>query len=147
MRTKEVLASIAIVGAVAAFAFFNSESIEGQSLFRKHQDLYETSFNHFIAKYGKRYGTKEEYNYRKKIFIKNYHAVMDHNTMNAEEHGYTKRINHFSDLTDEEFETNYKGLRVGSLKSFENAEPIQGVTAVKDFIDWRDDGAVTKVKN
>ena len=68
------------------------------------EDPYETSFNHFIAKYGKRYGTKDEYKYRKNIFIENYHQVMNHNSMNSLEQGFTKALNHFADLTEKEFE-------------------------------------------
>ena len=82
---------MAVVATVACLALFNSSSIQGQSLF-KNNGRYAAAFNHFINKFGKSYGTKEEYLFRLKIFIETYHDVMDHNTMN-ELSGYKKGLN------------------------------------------------------
>jgi hypothetical protein len=109
MRSKEIIASIAVVGAVAAFALFNVNSMpSGQSFLQ--QGDYDVSFNHFIAKYGKRYGTKEEYLYRLNLFIRSYHEVMDHNLMASEDEGYSKALNQFADMTDQEFKS-YLGFK------------------------------------
>jgi hypothetical protein len=48
---------------------------------------------HFLGKYGKNYGTKEEFAFRQQIFSANYHKVMNHNMMHAAEAGYTMGIN------------------------------------------------------
>ena len=109
MRTREIITSVAVVASVAAFALYNSSAPEGQSLF-KHKDRYNAAFNHFINKFGKRYGTKQEYEYRLKIFIENYHTVMDHNIIYADEAGFTMGLNMFADMTNEEY-SNRLGLR------------------------------------
>ena len=102
MRSKEVIGTVAVVASLAIFALLNTSSIQGESLFR-HKERYADSFQYFINKYGRRYGTKEEFNFRLKIFIENYHFVMDHNSMNAESDGFTVGLNMFSDMTNEEY--------------------------------------------
>jgi hypothetical protein len=121
MRSKEIIASIAVVGCVAALALFNLNTVEsGQTLLQTGQ--YDAVFNSYIARYGKRYGTKEEYLYRLNIFVKNYHLIMDHNTMNSEDLGFEMAINHFADLTESEFKMHlgYNGPRSTSQDEEEN---------------------------
>jgi len=64
-----------------------------------------------MAKYGKSYGTKAEYDYRFKIFSNSYHRIMRHNMQNGES-GHTLGINAFADLTAAEFKklTGYKPI-------------------------------------
>lgn len=60
---KEIIASLAVVGTVAAVALFNGEISSDASSFLQISGP-EAAFNHYIAKFGKSYGTKEEYNFR-----------------------------------------------------------------------------------
>jgi hypothetical protein len=144
MRSKEIIASIAVVGAVAAFALFNVNSMpSGQSFLQ--QGDYDVSFNHFIAKYGKRYGTKEEYLYRLKIFIQNYHIVMNHNFMSANEMGFDMELNHFADLTDQEFKMRL-GLRPIQSQQIDTQSEQIPVSGSKDN-DWRVKGVVNTIEN
>ena len=115
MRTKEVIATIAVVGAVATFAVLNMDSSSNSTFLKKSDEVYIKPFNHFIGKYGKRYGTVEEYNYRLKIFKENYHIVMDHNTMN-DDSGFTMELNMFADMTNEEYKKRL-GLKPIETKS------------------------------
>ena len=52
----------------------------------------------------KQYKSLEEENYRKNIFLTNYKNILVHN-MN--ESSYQQGVNHFSDLTEEEFENGF----------------------------------------
>ena len=149
MRSKEIIASVAVVATVATFALLNIQSPEGQNLM-KHKDRYHGAFNHFINKYGKRYGTKEEYEFRLKIFIENYHLVMDHNTVEADSAGFHMALNMFADMTNEEYKQ-----RLG-LKPIEREEHIRHTKSYSEnkveveaptTMDWRDKGVVNGVKD
>jgi len=114
---------------------------------------------HFLGKYGKNYGTKEEFAFREKIFAANYHKVMNHNMMLADKAGYTLGINIFADYTEAEFRK-MLGF-IPSLESTINVVPlIKGcgppecpwnnsisITENPTSVDWRKKNAVTPVKN
>lgn len=135
MRTKELIASIAVVGAVAAFAVLNINSIPETTSFLQTPPE-ETAFYHFMSKYGKSYGTKAEFAHRLAIFIKNYHKVMNHNSFGVEEHGFTMTVNQFSDMSESEFK-----MRLGYKKPSFHADgevadlPVGGLP---DSVNWLD---------
>ena len=100
----------------------------------------------FIARHGRTYSTKEEYQYRLSVFEKNFENIMSHN---AKTTTYTKAVNHFTDMTAEEFNKNMKGglhdpaaLKLGNLSTF-----VHDGSPVANGIDWRGAGAVTGVKD
>jgi hypothetical protein len=59
----------------------------------------------FTARNTKNYKTMGEYNKRLGIFKKNYKKILEHNSKKASEDGFTKEINKFSDLTEDEFQS------------------------------------------
>lgn len=61
---KEIFASLAIVGVVAAVAVF-ATTFDPNVLTLNSMDI---EYTQYIAKYGKSYGTKEEYVYRKQLY-------------------------------------------------------------------------------
>lgn len=65
MKTPQILATVAIAGAVATFALFNSNSAPSHQAFLStpFTDA-EREFINFVSTYHRSYGTKEEYNYR-----------------------------------------------------------------------------------
>jgi hypothetical protein len=67
MRSKQIIASIAVVGAVATFALFNVTQNPRATNFLSMPE-HEAAFSQFIAKYGKSYGTKAEFEFRMNIF-------------------------------------------------------------------------------
>lgn len=80
----------------------------------------------------------------------NYHFVMDHNSINAEQDGFTMELNMFSDLTNEEYKQ-----RLG-LKSIVNDDPSQTCGNWYEFdkkkkvaasFDWRSKGVVNPIKD
>jgi hypothetical protein len=146
MRTSEILASIAVAGSVAAFAMFNMNALpSADSFLQAPQDEVTLAFNHYLAKYGKNYGTKEDYNKRLEVFKNNYHIIMHHNMMNREDEGFAMAITQFADMSSAEFKT-FNGYKP-HLKKTSNVVKIETNGALPASVDWRTVGAVTPVKN
>jgi hypothetical protein len=57
----------------------------------------------FTSKYSKEYPNKSEFHRRFEIFRASYKKVLEHNAIGMEFTGFEMGINHFSDLTEEEF--------------------------------------------
>lgn len=108
----------------------------------------ERSFQMFIEKYGKKYSTRKEYMHRLGIFAKNMIRAAEHQALDPTAvHGVTP----FSDLSEEEFERMYTGMRaVPSASSndgvSDSAPPVMDVGDLPENFDWREKGAVTEVK-
>ena len=66
-------------------------------------DINEKQWTDFIRQYDKQYSDQAEVNLRKSIFISNLRKIEQHNALPNET--YTKGINQFSDLTNDEFKT------------------------------------------
>ncbi|KAF6140293.1 hypothetical protein GIB67_000341 [Kingdonia uniflora] len=106
----------------------------------------EQQFKSFIQKYGKEYSTREEYVHRLGVFGKNLVRAAEHQVLDPTAvHGVTS----FSDLTEEEFEGMFTGLKSGGgVASNEVSEtaPYLDVKELPESFDWREKGAVTYVK-
>ncbi|KAK6135520.1 hypothetical protein DH2020_030734 [Rehmannia glutinosa] len=108
----------------------------------------ELRFKTFMAEYGKEYTTRAEYLHRLGIFAKNLIRAAEHQAMDPTAvHGVTQ----FSDLSEEEFEGMYMGVKGGGAAgTVENeavaAAEIMEVGDLPDSFDWREKGAVTDVK-
>lgn len=61
----------------------------------------EHLFTQYLSKFGKSYGTKEEYEFRLEQFRKSLEKVREHNSRN--DVTYSLGINKFSDMTHEEY--------------------------------------------
>nr|KAJ0194564.1 hypothetical protein LSAT_V11C800397510 [Lactuca sativa] len=106
----------------------------------------EHKFAAFIQEHGKRYSTREEYLHRLGVFSKNLLRAAEHQLLDPTAvHGVTP----FSDLSAEEFESMYLGMKGGGLDRKKNglatAPPLDVEGLPEDF-DWREKGAVTEVK-
>ena len=147
MRTPQVLATVALAGAVATFAIMNQNTAStGSSFLGTTFTDAEREFINFITTHRRTYGTKEEYDFRLKIFTEVYNDIVQHNAMKANSVGYTKGINGFSDMTAAEFNMR-KGAKVdASLWEGIEAAPNAGVGAPYS-VDWRQSGAVYAVKD
>ena len=65
MRTPQVIATLAITGSIAAIALMNMNSAPSHSSFLSTPfSEAEREFINFIARFGRSYGTKEEYSFR-----------------------------------------------------------------------------------
>ncbi|XP_072986783.1 probable cysteine protease RD19D [Typha latifolia] len=108
----------------------------------------EREFQAFIRMYGKEYGGREEYAHRLRVFARNLARAAEHQILDpTAEHGITP----FSDLTEEEFESQLTGLAVKG-KSWYDGDPEYPTAArmeverLPSSFDWREKGAVTDVK-
>jgi KDEL-tailed cysteine endopeptidase len=142
MRTTEILATVAIAGAVATFAALNINTVQSGKTFLATQITEaEREFINYIAKYHRTYGTKEEYEYRLSLFADAYNKVLNHDPSL----GYELGINHLADLNSYEFNM-MKGY-TPSARTEPRDEVVLDSDAAPASVDWRSSGAVTGVKN
>ncbi|KAK2457622.1 Papain family cysteine protease [Trifolium repens] len=105
----------------------------------------EKKFKVFMQDYSKRYSTREEYLLRLGIFAKNLVKAAEHQVLDPTAiHGVTQ----FSDLSEEEFERFYTGVKGGfpSSNGVGGVAPPLDVEGLPENFDWREKGAVTGVK-
>lgn len=105
----------------------------------------ERKFTMFMEKYGKSYPTRREYLRRLGIFAKNLVRAAEHQVLDPTAvHGVTP----FSDLSEEEFEEMFLGVRSAGGSEFErsNEAAEEVVEGLPESFDWREKGAVTDVK-
>jgi xylem cysteine proteinase len=138
MRTS--YATLAVVGVAACVAVFAlSEQPSGLSLFSTAEPSgIESLFTSFVAKYGKMYGTKEEFMFRLEQFKANYAKISSHNG-----DSFTLGLNKFADYTHEE----YKRMLGFRQISSDDAPTVYLNPSNAGSVDWRTSGAVTGVKD
>jgi C1A family cysteine protease len=109
-----------------------------------HASLFDVSadFTQYVAKYGKNYGTVEEFKFREAQFIAKKTAFAEHNGNNG--NTYTVGVNQFSDWTAAEYK-NILGYKPQAAAN-KNYEILDTTTAPK-AVDWRKAGAVNAPKN
>ena len=105
----------------------------------------EHHFSLFKSKYGKTYATQEEHDFRFSVFKENLRQAKRHQVLDPTAvHGVTQ----FSDITPEEFRRNFLGLkRRLKLPADAQKAPILPTNNLPTDFDWREKGAVTRVKN
>lgn len=105
----------------------------------------ELHFSLFKSKYEKTYATQEEHDHRFRVFKANLRRARRHQLLDPSAvHGVTQ----FSDLTPKEFRRNYLGLkRRFRLPTDTQTAPILPTSDLPTEFDWREQGAVTPVKN
>jgi xylem cysteine proteinase len=109
------------------------------------QQLLRDLFTQWKATHKKAYATEYEHKIRFQIFSHNYLEILK---FNKEQSDVTLALNHFADLTTEEFGALYTGLMPN--KNANNNAKTAKFQALKDLpvsVDWRTKGAVTDVKN
>jgi len=136
--TKQAVVSLAVVGTVACAAVFALSSFEAPStgLF-----VQSSEFAQYVAKYGKNYGTVEEFQFREKLFNEKKATNARINSKNA--NTFTVGLNKFSDWTHAEYKQLLGYKKPHGAKNFK----VLDTTNVTNDIDWRNNGAVTGVKD
>jgi len=101
-------------------------------------------FTKFVSVFGKEYDTHEERSLREQIFLKNHDLIDSHNAAGL---SWTMAVNHFTDLTDQEF--NDQVLMTPQDCSATNAvsASLQSSNLIPSSVDWRERGVVSAVKN
>ncbi|KAG2397054.1 hypothetical protein LR48_Vigan08g086400 [Vigna angularis] len=110
--------------------------------------LHETSLREgheqWMVRYGRVYEDAAEKEKRFQIFKDNVEFIESSNA--AGNKPYQLGVNHFADLTLEEFKALRKGLK--SPREFSTTPfKYEHVTAIPQAVDWRTEGAVTPVKD
>ena len=139
MRTG--FASLAVVGVAACVAVY------ALSYQPKSASLYSTlsadelEFLKFVSKFGKSYGTKEEFEMRSQQFANTLAKLSEENSKN--DNTFRVAVNKFADWTPEEFK------RILSYKPmYQNARPTTyEAVSIPDSVDWRKEGAVNAVQD
>jgi hypothetical protein len=93
----------------------------------------DPEFTQYVAKYGKNYGTVQEYKFREAQFIAKKAANAQHNGNNG--HTYTVGINKFSDWTSAEYK---KILGYKPQAATNKLFSVLDVTDVPDSVNWVD---------
>lgn len=134
------LALIIFLG-TAASAFIATRLISAQP--RTSVDLQTMSvFTAWAKSHSKVYSSPEEQSYRLSIFLKNLAEVEAHNKL---ESSYKLGLNHFSDISREEFRAKYLTLKKSSGEGETDYSLLEGTPS--NDVDWVAKGAVTPVKN
>lgn len=147
------LGAMAIIGFAAVSSLYYMSSNGAQSInlhsFTGNKDI-EVQFFNFAGKYQKQYSTKEEFIARLKNFQENVLKMQKHNSLSSS--SFKMGINRFSDMTFEEYQK-LLGLKANGMRSRkhensgENSFIVFNTTDLPTSVDWRNTGAVTKVKD
>jgi C1A family cysteine protease len=106
-------------------------------------------FLHFQKKYDKYYDNLDQFEARFEIFRDNLQTIISHNLQNN--YNFTLEVNHFTDLTPEEFKKYYTNPLLESnrygCKPFSLSDVNSNTDDLPVSIDWRQKDAVTSVKD
>eukprot|EP00347_Sterkiella_histriomuscorum_P012464 403368476 len=139
---QSVTYTLAVVGTVAVAALYAVSYNPSATQLYTPITPEDHAFTNFVAKYGKSYGTKEEYDFRSKLFKQNLAKVSMNNVRN--DVTYRLGLNKFADYTEAEYK---RLLGFGGQKN-KNPRNIKVLGAPKnDGVNWVEQGAVTPVKD
>jgi len=142
MRTQSTVAGLGAAAALAVIAL-NYQAPAGTQLFQSELLTAEDhEFIKYVAKYGKSYGTKAEFEFRSAQFKESLQKVEEHNSQNGSS---TVGINEFSDKTKQEM-SRMLGYKPSNVKNFSTSEMLPTENIPND-VNWVTSGAVTPVKN
>jgi C1A family cysteine protease len=95
----------------------------------------DSNFSKYLAKHGKSYSTKEEYEMRKALFEERLQQVADHNAQNDQ--GWTMTINHLSDMLPHEVAKMMGGGIQGEERPELDVIPVKSAVRGGSPVDWR----------
>lgn len=133
--------TLAVVGTVALTALYAVSFDQAATSLYTPLTAEDHEFMKYVAKYGKSYGTKEEFDFRANLFKQSLAKVSMNNARN--DVTYRLGLNKFADYTPAEYQRmlGFKGQKFGQSNIKVLGAPSNA------GIDWRQKGAVTPVKD
>ncbi|CAI0432570.1 unnamed protein product [Linum tenue] len=110
-----------------------------------HEAAMRLRHEHWMARYGRVYGSANEKEARYQIFKDNAALVDSFNV--AGDKPYKLGTNQFADLTNEEFRATRNRFKGHMCSAQQGPFRYENVTAVPTTMDWRKKGAVTPIKD
>ena len=126
------------------FILLSSNEIISSSL-KLTEEQEWNEFLNFQKKYDKNYNSLEQFEARFEIFRDNLQTIVYHNLENK--YNFTLEVNHFSDLTPEEFKKYYTNSLLESNRYGCESFSSDKFDSLPSSIDWRKKDAVTAVKD
>lgn len=122
------------------------------TVFAVSQCLQQEEWDAFKNKFGKVYENKTEEDSRFKIYAANNKFISEHNARyNNGTESFSMEINHFADLTEEEFRRHHLGFNKPCVNredpDMKFHEAPKNGEGLPGNVDWREKGAVTPVKD
>lgn len=138
---RKGFATLAVVGVAACVAVYAMTAYQPKqtSLFSKNLTADDYEFIKYVTKFGKHYGTKEEWSLRQDLFKKTMEVISSENSKN--DNLFTLGLNKFADLTATE------AKRILGLKSIKTSGTKYLPETNEVSVDWREKGAVNPVKD
>lgn len=102
-------------------------------------------FTNFQERFNKKYTNIEELETRFAIFRKNLIGILSHNSDLSQ--NFTMGVNQFTDLTPEEFRSQFVGGLKNEVGSYGCKSFSSSASGTLNSLDWRTKGAVTSVKD
>ncbi|CDW90466.1 cathepsin l [Stylonychia lemnae] len=136
--------TLAVVGVAAAVAVIAlNESYSSTNLHAMEITQDNIDFAQYLAKHGKSYGTKEEYQFRFEQYKKNVALINIHNQENG--NTFFLAPNKFTDYKPEEYRRllGYKKVATNDIPEYSTFNESD----IPASIDWRTKGAVNAVKD
>ncbi|XP_066992744.2 cathepsin L [Anabrus simplex] len=114
-----------------------------------YSELVKQEWNTFKLQHRKKYASPREEEYRMQIFMETANKIAKHNEAFARgEVSYKMGLNKFADMTNEEFINTMTGYRPNKLVRSRGLNYTrQNNVRLPSSVDWRQQGAVTSVKN
>lgn len=144
MKTPTILQFFYLVIVLLYFLCLSSDACSETHKQNNVTDPMEKRYRQWMKRHGRRYGSREEWNFRFGIYQSNLQLIEYINSQNL---SYKLRDNEFADMTNLEFRSAYLGYKSprflhkgGYNFTFDNS-------LAPPSMDWRKRGAVTPVKN
>ena len=138
-----MLGGLSLILALAGYAMVSSSPSQQNFLFygENMSDSHHQAFMDFLVRFKRAYSSKEDLLHRFSVFRKNYQEILEHNNHNP---WLKKEVNHMADLTEEEFNKYFHGLKLkeGHVSKKRLGSEAEGIEVPRS-VDWNALGKVS----
>ncbi|KAL2453274.1 Cysteine proteinases superfamily protein [Abeliophyllum distichum] len=144
MKTPTILRNFYLTIVLLCILCLSSDACSGTHKQNNVTTPMEKRYREWIKRHGRRYGSRDEWNFRFGIYLSN---VLLIEFLNSQNLPYKLIDNEFADLTNLEFKSAYLGYKSPMFSHKRRHNFTFDNSLVPPSIDWRKRGAVTPVKN